>query len=70
MPSFYQTWLPLIYLYGVGGVFFLSGIIVVKKAKAYNPLNKRHRFWWKITIFGFFYFLIIHTLLIISALYL
>jgi hypothetical protein len=49
--------------------FFLSGIIIVKRAKAYNPLNKHHRFWWKITIFGFFYFLIIHALLIISALY-
>ncbi len=70
MPSIYYTWLPYIYLYGVGGLFFLSGLIIVKKAGGYNPLNKRHRYWWKVTIFGFFYFMVLHALIILAALYL
>lgn len=70
MPSFYNTWLPFIYLYGVGGIFFVSGLIIIKKSGAYNPNVKRHRYWWKITILGFFYFMLIHAALILAALYL
>ncbi len=70
MPSFFNTWLPFIYLYGVGGIFFLSGLVIVKKAGSYDSAKKRHRFWWKVTIFGFFYFMIMHAVLIIAALYL
>ncbi|HEY4755422.1 MAG TPA: hypothetical protein VIH28_05120 [Ignavibacteriaceae bacterium] len=70
MPSFFNTWLPFIYLYGVGGIFFVCGLVIVKKSGAYNPSNKRHRYWWKITIFGFFYFMMMHALLILAALYL
>lgn len=70
MPSFYNTWLPFIYLYGVGGIFFLSGLVIIKKSGSYNSTIKRHRFWWKVTIFGFFYFMIMHALLILAALYL
>lgn len=70
MTTFENTWLPFIYLYGVGGLFFLSGLIVVAKAKAVNFEKKRHRYWWKITLFGYFYFMTIHALLILAALYL
>lgn len=70
MPSFYNTWLPYIYLYGAGGIFFIIGLIITKKSGAYNPLKKRHKFWWKITILGFFYFMILHAALILAALYL
>ncbi len=70
MPSFENTWLPFIYLYGVGGLFFVSGLIIIRKSKAINMEKKRHRYWWKITLFGFFYFMAIHALLILSALYL
>jgi len=70
MPTFANTWLPFIYLYGVGGVFFLSGLIITKKSNAVNFEKKQHRYWWKITIFGFFYFMAIHALMILAALYL
>lgn len=70
MPTFSNTWLPFIYLYGVGGIFFLGGMILIKKAKAVNFAKKRHRYWWKILIFGFFYYMIIHAALILAALYL
>ena len=69
MPSFENTWLPFIYLYGVGGIFFLSGMIIAKRSKAVNFEIKHHRFWWRVTIFGFFYFMAIHAALIIIALY-
>ncbi|MDY0083412.1 MAG: hypothetical protein RBR74_09545 [Ignavibacteriaceae bacterium] len=70
MPSFENTWLPFIYLYGVGGLFFVSGLIIIRKSKAINMEKKRHRYWWKVSLFGFFYFMAIHALLILSALYL
>ena len=69
MPPFANTWLPFIYLYSVGGVFFLSGMIIIKKSKAVNFEKKRHRYWWNVTIFGFFYFMVFHALLILAALY-
>jgi hypothetical protein len=69
MPPFAHTWLPFIYLYGVGGAFFLSGMIIIKKSKAVNFEKKRHRYWWNVTIFGFFYFMVFHALLILAALY-
>jgi len=69
MPTFANTWLPFIYLYSVGGVFFLSGMIIIKKSKAVNFDKKRHRYWWNVTIFGFFYFMVFHALLILAALY-
>jgi len=70
MPTFSNTWLPFIYLYGVGGIFFVSGLYVVTKAKAVDFSKKRHRYWWKITIFGFFYYMALHALMILVALYL
>ncbi len=70
MPSIYNTWLPYIYLYGVGGIFFICGLIIIKKSGAYDSNKRRHRFWWKVTILGFFYFMLLHASLILAALYL
>ena len=67
--SFMNIWLPYIYLYGVGGVFFFSGMALVKKAGSYNPSKRRHRFWWKVTFWGFFYFAALHLIWILAALY-
>ena len=69
MPSFFNTWLPFIYLYGVGGLFFLIGMLIVVKSKALDLSKKRHRLWFRVLIFGFFYFAVIHAVLIIAALY-
>lgn len=69
MPSFEQTWLPFLYLYGVGGLFFLFGMFIIKKSGAIDLKKKRHLFWWRILIFGFFFFVCLHAILIIAALY-
>ncbi|MBS4033207.1 MAG: hypothetical protein KGZ85_01965 [Ignavibacterium sp.] len=69
MPPFEQTWLPYIYLYGVGGLFFIIGMITIKKSGGIDLTKKRHRYWWKVLIFGMIYFMIFHAVLIIAALY-
>ena len=69
IPTFSQTWLPFLYLYGVGGLFFLSGMILVKKAGSVDLNKNRHKYWWRVLIFGFFYFVFIHAIMLIAALY-
>ena len=69
MPNFYDTWLPFIYLYGVGGLIFLFGMIIIKKSGAIDLTKKKHRIWFKVLIFGYFYFALFHAILIIAALY-
>ena len=70
MISFFNSWLPFIYLYGVGGVFFFSGLYIIVKSGSLN-LKKKHHLWWiRVLVAGFFFFLFIHAALIIAALYL
>jgi hypothetical protein len=69
MPSFFDAWLPYIYLYGIGGIFFFSGLIIIKKSGALDLARKRHKFWLKVMLFGFFYFAALHFLVNIAALY-
>ncbi len=69
MLTFADTWLPYIYLYGVGGIFFLVGMIIIKKSGAINLNIKQHRYWYRVLIFGYFYFALMHALLISLALY-
>lgn len=70
MIPFSQTWLPFIYLYGVGGLFFIIGMIIIYKAKSIDLTRKRHRYWNRILYFGFFYFAVMHLVMILAALYL
>jgi hypothetical protein len=69
MPSFFNTWLPFIYLYGVGGIFFFTGMYIIKKSGALNLKKKNHSRWFKILLGGFLFFILIHATLIIAALY-
>lgn len=68
MEEFKQNWLPLIYLYGVGGIIFLSGLYIILKGKALDITKKRGKLWLKILIGGFLYFFFIHFFLTLSAL--
>lgn len=69
MSLFDHTWLPFMYLYGVGGFFFLIGMIIITKSKALDMKLKKHRYWFKVLIFGFFYFAALHAFFTILALY-
>jgi hypothetical protein len=69
MLSFFDAWLPLIYLYGAGGIFFFFGMYIIKRSGAIDVTIKRHRFWYKVMFFGFFYFVFMHFIFTIAALY-
>lgn len=69
MPSFFNTWLPFLYLYGVGGFFFLVGMIIIRKSGAINLEIKRHRYWNRVLIFGYFYFVAFHLFFTLLGLY-
>jgi len=70
MPSFFNAWLPFIYLYGIGGIFFFTGIFIIRKSGAINLSKKSHRKWYRILLFGYFYFAALHFLVTAAALYL
>lgn len=69
MLTFQHTWLPYLYLYIVGGLFFLLGMIIIRKSGAINLQIKKHRFWNRVLIFGFFWFVVMHGLLTVAAIY-
>ena len=68
MLTFYDTWLPFIYLYGVGGVAFLIGMYLIIKTGALNKNRLSHKKWLVILIFGFLYYAGIHGTFILMAL--
>jgi len=70
MPSFLNSWLPFIYLYGVGGIFFFTGLFMIVKSGSLNLQKKYHRKWLAILVGGFFFFVFLHAFLIVAALYL
>lgn len=70
LQTVFQTWLPFIYLYVVGGIFFFSGMYIIIKSGSLDPKKKSHKFWIKVLFGGYFFFLFLHAFLIISALYL
>ncbi len=68
MIPFSHSWLPFLYLYVGGGIFFIIGIIITIKAGSMDLKKKKHRYWFKVLIFGFFWFMIIHFILTYAAL--
>lgn len=68
MASFFNDWLPFIYLYGVGGIFFAVGLIIIVRSGALNFKIRHHRRWFWILIFGYCFFFVLHATLIIAAL--
>ena len=52
MEYFSHSWLPYIYLYGIGGIFFFSGVYIVWRTGAIDLDKPHHRMWMKIFFFG------------------
>ena len=67
--TFTRTWLPVIYLYGVGGLFFLIGMVIIFKAKTLDLARPKHKMWFGILLFGYFYYLGLHVFLTYAALH-
>ena len=60
MLDFSRIWIPYIYLYGVGGGFFLIGMFIILRSRSLKLERVRHKEWYQILIFGFFYYMGIH----------
>ena len=67
MP-FTHTWLPYIYLYGVGGLLFLVGVVVTIKSGSLDIKRKSHKNWFIILFFGMAWFMVMHALWNMAAL--
>ena len=67
MLDFSRTWIPYIYLYGVGGGIFLIGMFIIFRSRSLKLEIVRHKEWYKILIFGFFYYMGIHALFPFAA---
>ena len=67
MP-FSHTRLPYIYLYGVGGLLFLIGVIVTVKSGSLDLKRSSHRTWFQILFFGLIWFMVMHALWNMAAL--
>ena len=68
MLDFSRTWLPFIYLYGVGGIAFMIGTILIIKTNALNLSSQSHKNWLVILLFGFIYYAGIHATFILIVL--
>ena len=68
MLDFSRTWLPYLYLYGVGGGIFLIGMYIILRSRSLKPERIRHREWYHILIFGLVYYMGIHALFTFAAL--
>ncbi len=67
MLTFEHAWLPFIYLYGLGGILFVLGIIITRKAGSLDLTRPSHRMWMSILIFGYFWYFTIHLLFNLAA---
>ncbi|MCH2101508.1 MAG: hypothetical protein MK209_06265 [Planctomycetes bacterium] len=68
MPlDFDRVWLPYLYLYGVGGVFFLGGLWMVVRSEGFNKLRASDRRWLALMFFGFIWYAGLHGIGILAA---
>ena len=65
--NFYQTWLPFFYLYGVGGIAFLLGTLLIYKTGALRVSHEIHKKWIWVLFYGYFFYAFIHALFIYLA---
>ncbi len=68
MDYFSHSWLPFIYLYGFGGILFVSGIIITLKAGSFDLKRFAHKKWMWVLLFGFVWYIMLHALMTWAAL--
>lgn len=69
MLDFTRTWLPYLYLYVVGGLFFGIGLRIVLRHGALNLKLKTDRHWLKILLFGLVWYAAMHAAAVLAALH-
>lgn len=65
--EFANTWLPFIYLYGVGGIAFVVGMLLILRTKALEVSSERHKKWLWVLIYGFLFYAGLHATFILLA---
>ena len=65
--DFERTWLPFLYLYGVGGIVFTLGMILILKTKALRLNFSRHKKWLWLLLYGFLFWLSLHATFILFS---
>ncbi len=65
--EFANTWLPFIYLYGVGGIAFVVGMLLILRTKALEVSFERHKKWLWVLIYGFLFYAGLHATFILLA---
>ena len=68
MDYFSHSWLPFIYLYGLGGLLFISGILITIRSGSRNLDGISHWRWFWTLIFGLVWYMSIHASLTLAAL--
>jgi len=72
MPSdaldFDRVWLPLLYLYGVGSLFFFGGLFAVLKSGSLDLKRRAHRHWLVVLLFGLVWYMGLHLAATLAAL--
>lgn len=63
-----HPWTNYFYLYGFGFFYTGSGLLLAIKTGACRLSRPRDRFWFKVVVFGFLYFAILHAGWILLAL--
>lgn len=66
--GFFRTWLPYLYLYGVGGFFFLVGLVLILKYRSLNLILRRDRKWLVVLLLGFVWYAFMHAAITLGAL--
>lgn len=55
-------WTPLLYQYAMGGIVFVIGLLVIRTSGACDFARPGDRRWFGVLIFGFFWYLGLHSL--------
>jgi hypothetical protein len=65
--EFANTWLHFIYLYGVGGIAFVLGMLLILRTKALRVSFERDKKWLWVLIYGFLFYAGLHATFILLA---
>ena len=62
-------WWPYIYLYGVGLIIFVIGLVIILRSGSCKLSRRHDRFWFGVLIFGFVWYSGIHLLWYLAAIF-
>ena len=68
--DFERVWAPYLYLYGLGGLLFVAGLVMVLRSEAFQARRRTDRRWLGVLVFGFLWYAALHGAGILAALYL